>query len=633
MKKNFLLSFSILAICMLGFIQSNAQFSAIMKPRLVVNSPSSVAGVKNFSFSSSSTTGSWGRAIDSSWWNVELVKPSSFEACGTLGAGSLAGKWALVLRGNCEFGVKAKNCQDAGAKGVIIINQHPGEGPVGMGAGAVGNLVTIPVLMISYEDGMALNAAMGSGSGFVSLTAWGFGFAHDLTLVPNSVANAPYGAIPVTQLDGTDIANYRGYTGAFIANVGTSDETGLKVRNEVSFTPTGGSTSVVYTDSVVVTDTLQPIDSMELNAFSPRSFKFNGALGRYDIKTTVVGDSADNNAADNSLTHSMEVTAQIFCKSRLNPTNGEPISNGGLRSGNTALAGIMWGPLMYINKGGYGAQEVKFTVSDGDTSKHDLTSLQFVGVFLFKWVDGNSDNIMEQSEMTLKSIAVKEFTTLDSNNDIFSAPFGNASTGEVGTPIVLDGSSWYWAGVSVPSTMFLGVDNNLSYFNRSNAAANFATNKVKDYWSPLFEGTSNEYNLITTDSLKMIPFGTLKRDAALIDSTPFLQTIGVPAVAFYTTVHPVSVKNVKATAENRINVYPNPAAGDVNIDLALPQAAKNAQVQIVDAMGRVIYIEKLYNVQNTKVTFSAAKLAPGNYYAVVMYDGANSAFKQFSVVK
>lgn len=59
----------------------------------------------------------------------------------------IEGNIALIKRGNCEFGLKALHAQNAGASAVIIINNE--QGVMTMGAGAVGNQVTIPVYMIS----------------------------------------------------------------------------------------------------------------------------------------------------------------------------------------------------------------------------------------------------------------------------------------------------------------------------------------------------------------------------------------------------------------------------------------------------------------------------------------------------
>jgi hypothetical protein len=63
----------------------------------------------------------------------------------------IAGKIAVVYRGTCEFGLKALNAQDAGAIGVVIINNQGA--PVAMGGGANGANVTIPVVMISTDAG------------------------------------------------------------------------------------------------------------------------------------------------------------------------------------------------------------------------------------------------------------------------------------------------------------------------------------------------------------------------------------------------------------------------------------------------------------------------------------------------
>jgi uncharacterized repeat protein (TIGR01451 family) len=74
--------------------------------------------------------------------------------CNTL-EGFTVGNIAVVRRGGCGFGVKALNAENAGASGVVIVNSNPEQNihSLGMGGGDEGSLVTIPVVMISYEDG------------------------------------------------------------------------------------------------------------------------------------------------------------------------------------------------------------------------------------------------------------------------------------------------------------------------------------------------------------------------------------------------------------------------------------------------------------------------------------------------
>ncbi len=84
------------------------------------------------------------------------------------------GKIAMIYRGRCEFGVKALNAQNAGAIAVIICNV-PGAGndptsdgndPIsnGMGAGASGANVTIPVFALGFQDCNTIVATIQGGT-------------------------------------------------------------------------------------------------------------------------------------------------------------------------------------------------------------------------------------------------------------------------------------------------------------------------------------------------------------------------------------------------------------------------------------------------------------------------------------
>lgn len=64
----------------------------------------------------------------------------------------LGGNWGLADRGECNFSLKALNIQNAGGAVAIICNNNPGEGLIDMAPGDVADQVTIPTLMLSYED-------------------------------------------------------------------------------------------------------------------------------------------------------------------------------------------------------------------------------------------------------------------------------------------------------------------------------------------------------------------------------------------------------------------------------------------------------------------------------------------------
>lgn len=86
-----------------------------------------------------------------------VISPTNVLGCNPWPAGTFDGKAALIERGNCEFGVKVLNAQQAGAVFVVVYNSAAGgEGLINMGPGLVGDQVTIPSIFIGRTNGVAL---------------------------------------------------------------------------------------------------------------------------------------------------------------------------------------------------------------------------------------------------------------------------------------------------------------------------------------------------------------------------------------------------------------------------------------------------------------------------------------------
>jgi hypothetical protein len=87
--------------------------------------------------------------------------PSSTDGCSPIqNAALIAGRLGMVDRGTCGFAVKAKNLQDAGARGVIIANNAPGPAP---GLGGVDPTVTIPTVSVSLADATRIKTQLAAG--------------------------------------------------------------------------------------------------------------------------------------------------------------------------------------------------------------------------------------------------------------------------------------------------------------------------------------------------------------------------------------------------------------------------------------------------------------------------------------
>lgn len=127
---------------------------------ITVNTPSSIAG----DYLSFPTTAFGPEITSVISADIILVDDGSTlptEGCNTLvNTTDLAGNIALIRRANCNFTQKVKNAQNAGALGVIMMNNVSGQ-PIPMGG--TDDTITIPSVMISKEDGDLIEAEILGG--------------------------------------------------------------------------------------------------------------------------------------------------------------------------------------------------------------------------------------------------------------------------------------------------------------------------------------------------------------------------------------------------------------------------------------------------------------------------------------
>lgn len=634
MKKS-LLYFVLGAMCLFTGIEVNAQAIALVGPRLLITTqtPSAIEGTKNFTYSSDpGLTGPWGADINQVWNHIPLVLAHNTDTIlcdSTPAAGSLTGKWVLIWRASCEFGTKSLTAQTAGAVGVILVNNIPGAGPINMGAGADGSGVTIPVVMVSNSDGQAIDAMLHTANQvYVSLTPYGFNNTHDLCIPNSLVAMSPGYALPSSQLDASN-GNpnaYKGFLSATVANTGSSDETNVKAKLTVNWVPTAGSPSLFFADSVTL-PSLAALDSIDILNSSSTSFDLHAAgTGRFDFTYTASADNADDLPIDNTQQISMYATTGTFCNSKYDINSGKPLVASGLRVGGTNPPQVFtWGPLFYVAHGtdAYNMQMALYA----DTLHHDLEFIQNTpGLFytvLFKWVDANSNNLMEASEVTLAATGNHTFSNLDSQGHIFVAPFDNGT-------VHLDDNTYYWAcAVMSNLDLYMGIDQGTNYFNRLYASDHLATNPFKAFWAPLYSG-GPDGNGNVADTISMLPFIINNAVEYMpTDSVPISLGESNPAIALNTFFIPESVKSTAQAQPNKFTLYPNPASSYVNVKVDF-QTPTNTSFDIMNAVGQVVYRVNKGKLKNDVVTLPTANLATGNYY-IIMHANGRSDFKSFTV--
>lgn len=97
--------------------------------------------------------------IETDWEVVNDGSAAPVEGCSDL-IGFTPGNVAVIRRGSCEFATKAFNAEQAGAVAAVIVNtdqcsDFPASDQcvINMGPGALGGLISIPVVMLAQADG------------------------------------------------------------------------------------------------------------------------------------------------------------------------------------------------------------------------------------------------------------------------------------------------------------------------------------------------------------------------------------------------------------------------------------------------------------------------------------------------
>ena len=125
-------------------------------PTLTVNTPTIIAGqyqAVESNFSTANKLINLGQRTGQVVYYNDNAAGTTHEACAGLPVNSVLGKIAMIDRANCNFTVKVKNAQLAGAIAVIMVNNVQG-GPITMGG--TDNTVTIPAVMVSINDGLTM---------------------------------------------------------------------------------------------------------------------------------------------------------------------------------------------------------------------------------------------------------------------------------------------------------------------------------------------------------------------------------------------------------------------------------------------------------------------------------------------
>ncbi len=381
---------SALALCLATWSFSQVIFSGI--------SPASIAG--NYNFSWAPPTAGWGSPdflVPGTFIQGELMivedgtpgtnpqgNPVSQEGCSPL-TNNLTGKIAVVYRNTCEFGTKAKNAQDAGAIGVIVLNRDPEV--IQMGAGAEGANVTIPVVMLTSQDGATLVSAMANGAVEVFIGNKTGLFENDIALLASAALIPKVGAIPsLLAQNGTEF-NFD--LGVRIYNPGSEAQSGITLNATVT-NPTG---QVVYNQSVsnisiAASDSIDVDPTVALNL--PQFSLSNYPAGTYTLEYSIsLEDGIDDEYdADNSLSTTFTITSNVYSYAQVNNPAGLPRGSNFYRPNDNNITFSICSVLSDANASRAAATGLYFAATTNEDV--DLAGEE-IELNLYRWNDDFSD--------------------------------------------------------------------------------------------------------------------------------------------------------------------------------------------------------------------------------------------------
>jgi hypothetical protein len=162
-------------------------------PTLRISAPASL--VKTYQIN----TAAFGPKITVAGVNGTVAATQPIDGCAAItNGGSISGRIALIDRGTCNFTVKVKNAQLAGATAVIIADNVVSSIPP---LGGTDDTISIPTIGISQADGAAIRAALGS-----NVTA--LIFADSSLLAGADTSGHPKLYVPTTFAEGSSMYHW-----------------------------------------------------------------------------------------------------------------------------------------------------------------------------------------------------------------------------------------------------------------------------------------------------------------------------------------------------------------------------------------------------------------------------------------
>ncbi len=495
-------------------------------------------------------------------------------ACTTL-ANDLTGKIAVLYRGDCQFGDKALNAQNAGAVGVIIIN-NVSPGYINPGAGLQGGNVTIPVVMVSAADGAALRAELDAGTPVVAyLGTQLLHYANDLRF-KNGSAQIPNQASTIAA-NAQDDTEFSVDLSAWVYNSGSADQTGVTATAKIE---SGGS--VIYTNTSTAFDLLSKDSALiSFPTFSQTTYP----VGDYTLTYSFTMANADEYTLDDSLVYNFRIDEDRFAVAELD-ASGQAVNSSGIRPANSAepfTACIVYSDPNASRKS---ARKVGFSASKDTTGGVSIDG-ELIEINIYQWND--------------------VFVDMD------DAGFNVSDYEQVGF------AEYYYTSDIPNVTVYQELEESFNLIDNQRYLVCVTTYDVAE---SVFIGFDDQVNYTLNESVDRQP-------------RMMMQANGTWSLGFATPTYPAIVLETgdpvfAGVEENTVEVtpFPNPARDIINIPLSGVEGA--GELFISDLSGKVVSTQNVSVNNGSKLVVDVSELPSGIYVFSMNFDNGESS--TFNVV-
>ena len=429
---------SLLTACLvLGALWTNAQVTTF------VTQPASLSGALEFTWADN-----WGLTPD---LNIPANSVTAFAvfvddgtAADSLGCGALindadvAGKIAVVYRGECEFGTKAFTAQNAGAAGVVIINNSGA--PVAMGAGVSGPEVTIPVVMISTSAGALLRDEIIAGNVEILIGSVLGVYEYNLFIDKKTALIPQYSALPAT------LANATGFTmdlGSWVRNFGSLDQSDVVINLTITQNGTelyneSSSPSVVPNNDSAY---------LALPLFTQTNWN-----GYYEGMYTVSSTNEDGFPSDNTFDFNF-LADSLFTYAKVDPATKTPLQESFVRA---TLNTPSYQVCEYFSSPMAALYQIEGLYTGATKSGNASMDGEVLEARIFEW----NDSFTGWADATFNDLA--QLTTADY---FYEDSIGGLTVYiPFAEPFVMENDKRYMFCAYSPATdVFLGMDGSLNY--------------------------------------------------------------------------------------------------------------------------------------------------------------------------